>query len=255
MSYGQLCPSLDEHGFALHNLASLPHISIAGACATGTHGSGVKNGNLATAVSALEIVTAERRLVLTLSRDEGPAHVSRPRSSIWARSAWSPRSRWTCSRPSRCGRTCTWICRWRRSGITSKTSSRPATASACSPTGRRDASTRSGSSGASSRARRSTAAPEFYGATPATSERAPDRRALGGELHGADGRAGAVVRAAAALPHGVHAEQRQGAAVRVFRPAQQRGRGHPRRRAAARSGEPASDDHGAAHDRRATTCG
>src|SRR2546423_13413882 len=58
MSYGQLCPYLDHQGFALHNLASLPHISIAGACATATHGSGPKNGNLSTAVSALEIVTA-----------------------------------------------------------------------------------------------------------------------------------------------------------------------------------------------------
>jgi xylitol oxidase len=58
VTYGQLCPDLHEKGFALHNLASLPHISIAGACATATHGSGVKNGNLATAVSALEIVTA-----------------------------------------------------------------------------------------------------------------------------------------------------------------------------------------------------
>jgi xylitol oxidase len=58
MSYGQLCPYLDQQGFALHNLASLPHISIAGACATATHGSGPKNGNLSMAVSALEIVTA-----------------------------------------------------------------------------------------------------------------------------------------------------------------------------------------------------
>jgi alditol oxidase len=58
MSYGQLCPELDAKGFALHNLASLPHISIAGACSTATHGSGDKNGNLATAVSALEMVTA-----------------------------------------------------------------------------------------------------------------------------------------------------------------------------------------------------
>ena len=56
-------------GFALHNLASLPHISIAGACATATHGSGVHNGNLATAVSALEIVTADGG-VLTLSREK-----------------------------------------------------------------------------------------------------------------------------------------------------------------------------------------
>ena len=35
--YGQLCPPLDAKGFALHNLASLPHISIAGACSTATH--------------------------------------------------------------------------------------------------------------------------------------------------------------------------------------------------------------------------
>jgi alditol oxidase len=72
MSYGQLCPDLDRQGFALHNLASLPHISIAGACATATHGSGVANGNLASAVSALEIVTASGD-VLTLARDGDPA--------------------------------------------------------------------------------------------------------------------------------------------------------------------------------------
>ena len=58
MNYGQLCPYLHEHGFALHNLASLPHISVAGACTTATHGSGVKNGSLATAVRALEFITA-----------------------------------------------------------------------------------------------------------------------------------------------------------------------------------------------------
>jgi xylitol oxidase len=58
ITYGQLCPELDRKGFALHNLASLPHISVAGACSTGTHGSGENNGNLATAVSALEMITA-----------------------------------------------------------------------------------------------------------------------------------------------------------------------------------------------------
>src|SRR5262249_35925587 len=68
MSYGQLCPYLDQHGFALHNLASLPHISVAGACGTATHGSGSKNGNLATQVSALELVTASGDL-LKLTRD------------------------------------------------------------------------------------------------------------------------------------------------------------------------------------------
>ncbi|WP_031069802.1 FAD-binding protein [Streptomyces sp. NRRL WC-3742] len=53
---------LDRAGFALHNLGSLPHISVAGACATGTHGSGVTNGSLATAVRAVELVTADGEL-------------------------------------------------------------------------------------------------------------------------------------------------------------------------------------------------
>ena len=69
MKYGQLAPYLDKRGFALHNLASLPHISIAGACATATHGSGVKNGNLSTAVAGMEFITAKGE-VRTLSRDK-----------------------------------------------------------------------------------------------------------------------------------------------------------------------------------------
>src|SRR5579864_3965244 len=71
MTYGQLSPYLDAKGFALHNLASLPHISVAGACTTATHGSGEKNGNLATAVSALEIITASGDVV-KLSRQQDP---------------------------------------------------------------------------------------------------------------------------------------------------------------------------------------
>src|ERR1700720_771885 len=72
ITYGQLCPYLDERGFALHNLASLPHISVAGACSTATHGSGLKNGNLATAASGLEIVTADGTVVnLSRERDDG----------------------------------------------------------------------------------------------------------------------------------------------------------------------------------------
>ena len=67
--YGQFAPQLDKKGFALHNLASLPHISVAGACSTATHGSGVKNGNLATAVRGLEFVTANGDVV-NLSRDK-----------------------------------------------------------------------------------------------------------------------------------------------------------------------------------------
>jgi len=68
ITYGQLCPYLDSKGFALHNLASLPHISVAGACSTATHGSGEKNGNLATAASGLEMVTASGDVV-NLSRE------------------------------------------------------------------------------------------------------------------------------------------------------------------------------------------
>jgi xylitol oxidase len=60
---------LHQNGFALHNLASLPHISVAGSVITATHGSGVKNGNLATAVRALELITAEGSVV-RLSREK-----------------------------------------------------------------------------------------------------------------------------------------------------------------------------------------
>ncbi|MDQ1486448.1 MAG: alditol oxidase [Actinomycetota bacterium] len=66
--YGELAQYLDREGYALHNLGSLPHISVVGACATGTHGSGVANGNLATAVRAVEMITATGDVV-TVSRD------------------------------------------------------------------------------------------------------------------------------------------------------------------------------------------
>src|SRR6185295_6657875 len=51
--YGDLAVRLQAAGLALHNMASLPHISVAGAVATATHGSGVRNANLAAAVSGL----------------------------------------------------------------------------------------------------------------------------------------------------------------------------------------------------------
>lgn len=72
MRYGELGRYLHQAGYALHNLASLPHISVAGACATATHGSGDHNGNLATAVDALEIVKADGEVVV-LSREQGEA--------------------------------------------------------------------------------------------------------------------------------------------------------------------------------------
>jgi xylitol oxidase len=67
--YGDLVHRLDAEGLALHNLASLPHISVAGAVATATHGSGERNGNLATAVSAIELVRGDGKLV-TLRRGD-----------------------------------------------------------------------------------------------------------------------------------------------------------------------------------------
>ena len=57
--FADLSPLLEEHGLALPNLGSLPHISIAGACATGTHGSGDQNGVLATAVSAMTLMRSD----------------------------------------------------------------------------------------------------------------------------------------------------------------------------------------------------
>jgi xylitol oxidase len=63
VSYGALAHALAAEGLALHNLASLPHISVAGAVATATHGSGDANGNLATAVARLELVTSSGEIL------------------------------------------------------------------------------------------------------------------------------------------------------------------------------------------------
>jgi xylitol oxidase len=68
VAYGQICRQLHQAGYALPNLASLPHISVAGACATATHGSGDHLGNLATVVAALELVTGDGAVV-RFSRD------------------------------------------------------------------------------------------------------------------------------------------------------------------------------------------
>ena len=59
LSYAGLASRLNEKGFALRNMASLPHISVAGACATATHGSGAANQNLAAAIVAHQMVTAD----------------------------------------------------------------------------------------------------------------------------------------------------------------------------------------------------
>ncbi|MFF9773340.1 FAD-binding protein [Streptomyces sp. NPDC013978] len=67
--YAELARAVHAHGLALHNMASLPHISVAGSVATGTHGSGDGNGPLAAAVREVELVTADGT-TLTISRGD-----------------------------------------------------------------------------------------------------------------------------------------------------------------------------------------
>ncbi|WP_281200198.1 FAD-binding protein [Nonomuraea candida] len=69
MTYAELAHRLHRAGFALANMASLPHISVAGSVATGTHGSGVAQPSLAAAVSGIDLVTADGSL-LSLSRGD-----------------------------------------------------------------------------------------------------------------------------------------------------------------------------------------
>ncbi|MBB3055476.1 FAD-binding protein [Mucilaginibacter gotjawali] len=63
IKYGELAPYLHQKGYALHNLASLPHISVGGSITTATHGSGIRNGNLSSAVTGLELVIADGSIV------------------------------------------------------------------------------------------------------------------------------------------------------------------------------------------------
>jgi xylitol oxidase len=70
VSYGALCRTLQQAGMAIHNLASLPHISVAGAVQTGTHGSGVGNPSLAGAVEGIELIRPSGEQV-SLSRVDG----------------------------------------------------------------------------------------------------------------------------------------------------------------------------------------
>jgi alditol oxidase len=69
--YGDLAVRLEAEGLAVHNTASLPHISVAGAVTTATHGSGVRNANLATGVAGLEFIDGTGRLVTLRRGDEG----------------------------------------------------------------------------------------------------------------------------------------------------------------------------------------
>lgn len=70
INYGRLATLLQAEGLAVHNMASLPQITIAGAIATGTHGSGDGNGNLATSVVAVEFLTSAGETVTVERGDE-----------------------------------------------------------------------------------------------------------------------------------------------------------------------------------------
>ena len=69
--YGELAVTAHAAGLALSNMGSLPHISVGGASATGTHGSGNASRSLASSVREVELVTAGGDL-LTLARDTDP---------------------------------------------------------------------------------------------------------------------------------------------------------------------------------------
>ncbi|ALX65740.1 D-arabinono-1,4-lactone oxidase [Microbacterium sp. XT11] len=71
LRYGDIAARLHADGLALANLASLPHISIAGAVATGTHGSGDEIRSLAGAVRALTLLGPDGGLVQLQRGDEG----------------------------------------------------------------------------------------------------------------------------------------------------------------------------------------
>lgn len=76
ITYAALSDAVHRAGFAIHNMASLPHISVAGSIATGTHGSGNRNGNLATAVAALEFIGPDGELrTVTRGEEDFPGSV------------------------------------------------------------------------------------------------------------------------------------------------------------------------------------
>jgi xylitol oxidase len=83
ITYGELAPVLHQNGWALANLASLPHISIAGAIATATHGSGSKNQNLSAAVCSMELIRQDGS-VLPINQHENAHLLSAARVHLGA---------------------------------------------------------------------------------------------------------------------------------------------------------------------------
>ncbi len=223
VKYGELAEPLTAHGLALHNLASLPHISIGGAIATATHGSGDANGNLATAVCAVELVTSDgdvltvRRgepdfdgvvvglgalgVVTRVTLDVEPAYEVRQR--VFEGLSWDALHEhydaitaggYSVSVFTRWGATVDQV--WVKSRVTD------------APEQERG---------------------ELFGAVAGDARPPPDPRPRSGQLHAAARRPRAVVGPPAALPHGLHPQQRRGDPVRVPRGAPPRRGGDPRR--------------------------
>ena len=229
--YGELAAALEERGWALAAMASLPHISVAGAVATGTHGSGDRTRSLAAAVRGARGRRRRRRRCAGSrgaspdfdglgrgARRAGRRHPARARRGAHLRGVPGG-----AHRPDLAG----------ARAATSTTSPPPPTASASSPaTG--TASTRSGSSAAR---RRPASAADLFGTVAARADDAHAARRVGGGGHDPGrGRRG-LARPAAALPARLHPEQRRRAAERVLRRPRARPRGD---RAAPRAVAPGS---------------
>jgi xylitol oxidase len=71
MTYGELSLILHEARYALPNMASLPHISVIGACMTATHGSGIANQSLAASVAGLTFIVANGDFVKVSREADG----------------------------------------------------------------------------------------------------------------------------------------------------------------------------------------
>ncbi|MCU1642543.1 MAG: L-gulonolactone oxidase [Nocardia sp.] len=65
----KLNPMLAEYGLAMQNLGDIDRQSISGAISTGTHGTGIRFGGIATQVRGLEIVLADGELVFCSSTE------------------------------------------------------------------------------------------------------------------------------------------------------------------------------------------
>jgi len=247
ITYGQLCPYLDAKGFALHNLASLPHISIAGACSTATHGSGEKNGNLASAVSAVEIVTAAGDVVKLSRKSDGEAF----RGAVVGLGALGVITKITLDiQPTYAMRQHVYenLPLAQMKDHFDDIQSTAYSVSLFTDWQKQ----RINEVWIKSRIEKGKAfagPPEFFGCEARRTKPSPDCRAFSGELHRTDGSAGPLVREAAPLSDGVHSERRKGAPVGIPVAPAQRDRRDSGGGAAARPSDPAPADLGDPHRR------